>query len=88
MLRYPHLVALFVLAACGPEAPEPPEPEGPTRRYVYRGISGVSMGGGASATLGFSRPEEFDFVGVMGGPLADGTSFGRMLRRGWMGGIL
>ena len=45
------------------------------------------MGEGASATLGFRRPELFDFVGVMGGPLADATSFGRMLIRGWMGGF-
>lgn len=75
------------LLACGPEEPENPGPEGPTRHYVYRGISGVSMGGGAAATLGFKRPEMWDFVGVMGGPLADTTSFGRMLRRGWMGGF-
>ena len=88
MLRLMTCGFALGLVACGPGEPEIVAPdEGPTRRYVYRGISGVSMGGGASATLGFRQPDRFDFVGIMGGPLADATSFGRMLRRGWMGGF-
>ncbi len=87
LLRFIGFCVLLGLIACESDELDPAKSEGPTRRFVYRGITGVSMGGGASATLGFRRPELFDFVGVMGGPLADATSFGRMLSRGWMGGF-
>ena len=62
------------LTGCSSE-PEP-EPE-PTRRYTWRAITGVSMGGGASAMLGLKYPQEFDFIGIMGGPLVDLSGFSR-----------
>jgi hypothetical protein len=80
------LLALAVpsLAGCSDE----PEPEKvPTRHYTWRAISGVSMGGGAAAMLGFKHPEKFDFVGIMGGPLVDLAGFERMIERGWLGGF-
>ena len=39
------------------------------RRYVFRGITGVSMGAGGAASVGFRHPEEFDFVAPLGGPV-------------------
>lgn len=39
-----------------------------SRRYTFRGLVGVSMGGGASAALGFRHPDVFDFVAPLGGP--------------------
>ena len=72
------------LTGCSSE-PEP-EPE-PTRRYTWRAITGVSMGGGASAMLGLKYPQEFDFIGIMGGPLVDLSGFSRMIERHWLGGF-
>ena len=39
------------------------------RRYVFRGITGVSMGAGGAASVGFRHPEAFDFVAPLGGPV-------------------
>lgn len=39
------------------------------RRYTFRAIAGISMGGGAAAFLGPTYAELFDFVVPMGGPL-------------------
>lgn len=39
-----------------------------SRRYTFRGVVGVSMGGGASSAVGFRHPEMFDFVAPLGGP--------------------
>jgi len=39
-----------------------------SRRYTFRGLVGVSMGGGASAAVGFRHPDVFDFVAPLGGP--------------------
>jgi S-formylglutathione hydrolase FrmB len=39
-----------------------------TRRYTFRGLVGVSMGGGASSMIGLRHPELFDFVAPLGGP--------------------
>jgi S-formylglutathione hydrolase FrmB len=38
------------------------------RRYTFRGITGVSMGGGGAAYMGFRNHERFDFVAPLGGP--------------------
>ena len=58
-----------------------------TRHYTFRSLIGVSMGGGATATLGLSRPDMWDFIGIMGTPLSDLMEFQRMLQRTWMGGF-
>jgi hypothetical protein len=42
-----------------------------SRCFTYRGVAGVSMGGGTAARLGFSYPGLFDVVGMMGTPFAD-----------------
>ena len=38
-----------------------------TRHFTYRGISGVSMGGGGASMVAFKNPDFFDFVGILGG---------------------
>lgn len=38
-----------------------------TRRYTYRGIAGVSMGGSASTSIGLRHPDKFDMIGSLGG---------------------
>lgn len=39
-----------------------------SRRFVYRGIMGFSMGGSGSGRIGMGNPETFDFVAPLGGP--------------------
>lgn len=39
-----------------------------TRHFTYRGLVGVSMGGGGTAAVGFRNPELFDFLAPLGGP--------------------
>lgn len=39
-----------------------------SRRFVYRGIMGFSMGGSGSGRIGMGNPEMFDFVAPLGGP--------------------
>jgi S-formylglutathione hydrolase FrmB len=39
-----------------------------TRHWTYRGIVGVSMGGGGTGLVGLRNPERFDFVAPLGGP--------------------
>ncbi|MBW2261010.1 MAG: hypothetical protein JRG91_03475, partial [Deltaproteobacteria bacterium] len=38
------------------------------RRYTYRGITGVSMGGGGAALVGLRNHARFDFISPLGGP--------------------
>ncbi len=38
------------------------------RRYTFRGITGVSMGGGGASYVGFRNHGQFDFVAPLGGP--------------------
>ena len=80
------LVGLLMGGLTGCSSEPEPEPE-PTRRYTWRAITGVSMGGGASAMLGLKYPQEFDFIGIMGGPLVDLSGFSRMIERHWLGGF-
>jgi len=74
---------LLCFAACSsPSAPVDPRFEsqglaacknpGDGRRCVtHRGISGISMGGGAAMRIGLSKPELFDVVGSLGSPYLD-----------------
>ena len=57
------------------------------RCFTYRAVAGVSMGGGASSKLGFTYPELFDVVGVMGTPFSDTTFFWNMMLDEFMGGF-
>ncbi|NOY92468.1 MAG: hypothetical protein GXP55_14840 [Deltaproteobacteria bacterium] len=62
---------------------------GPTRRdrtFTYRGITGVSMGAGGAATIGFDNPDRFDFVAPLGGPV-DWVSMLHYIRTYHMGGF-
>lgn len=38
-----------------------------TRHFTYRGIAGVSMGGGAATAIGLRNPDRFDLIGDLGG---------------------
>jgi len=62
---------------------------GPTHRdrtFTYRGITGVSMGAGGAATIGFDHPERFDFIAPLGGPV-DWLSMLHYIRTYHMGGF-
>ncbi len=57
-----------------------------TRRFSYRGLAGISMGGGAAAMTGFRYPEKFDVLGPMGG-IADTTYLMGLMHDFHMGGF-
>jgi hypothetical protein len=57
------------------------------RCQTFRGLAGVSMGGGTAARLGFSYPDMFDVVGVMGTPFSDNEFFWGMIESNHMGGF-
>ncbi len=57
------------------------------RCHTFRGLAGVSMGGGTAARLGFTYPELFDVVGVMGTPFADNEFFWAMIEDNHLGGF-
>lgn len=74
----------FGITACDTESVEA-HPD--ARCVTYRGVAGVSMGGGTASRLGFNFPELFDVVGVMGTPFADNEFFWGMLERNHLGGF-
>jgi len=77
-------VLALVAVSCGPSQTTATPPEKlPT---TYRVIGGVSMGGIGAAALGLSRPERFDGVAMLGGPL-DAAYFSRMLDQFLLGGF-
>ncbi len=55
--------------------------------YTNRAVIGVSMGAGGSGQMGFSRPELFDTVGMIGSPLVDWVYFLRNIERSYVGGF-
>ena len=55
--------------------------------YTHRTIIGVSMGASGAGQLGFSRPELFDTVGMLGVPLVDWVYMLRNFRRFYTGGF-
>jgi hypothetical protein len=57
------------------------------RCFTFRGVAGVSMGGGTAGRIGFRHPELWDVVGIMGTPFADNEFFYRMLQENQMGGF-
>ncbi len=56
------------------------------RRFSYRGLMGVSMGGGAAAVLAARHPGRFDVVGALGGA-ADWAYVADYSRRRLLGGF-
>ncbi len=54
---------------------------------TFRTLAGVSMGGGTAARLGFTYPELFDVVGIMGTPFADNEFFWGVIKENFMGGF-
>jgi len=78
------LAGLVVLCmACG-KTENPPAPT--PIRTTYRIMTGVSMGATGAAALGFSNPDKFDAVAVLGGPL-DAAYFIRMIDKFGTGGF-
>lgn len=57
------------------------------RCRTYRGLGGVSMGGGTAARLGFTHPALYDVVGIMGTPLTDSEMFFGMLETNHLAGF-
>lgn len=76
----------LALVACGPAKVDPPPAPLPKLRTTYRVITGVSMGGIGSTSLGLSNPERFDAVAPLGGPL-DYAFFSRSMDRFFTGGF-
>lgn len=76
---------LLALVACDDD-PVPPPPAPKTRHYVFRAISGISMGGIGAAAVGPRHPEKFDVIAAMGGPLDAAYMLGsieRLLSQGF-----
>lgn len=57
-----------------------------TRRYTYKGIVGVSMGGGGTGSVGFRNPERWDFIAPLGGP-ANWTHMLHYVKEYYLGGF-
>ncbi len=55
--------------------------------FTHRAIMGVSMGAHGAGALGFSRPELFDSVGMLGVPLVDWAYMLRLISRSHLGGF-
>jgi hypothetical protein len=72
------------IAACDTENVEA-HPD--ARCFTFRGVAGVSMGGGTAGRIGFRHPELWDVVGIMGSPFSDNEFFYRMLQENQMGGF-
>src|SRR5947209_4871884 len=97
------LSVVFVLTACGSGASSPQrklrtdkndlglitcsEETASTTCFTNRTIIGVSMGAAGAGQLGFSRPELFDTVGMLGVPLVDWVWMMRTIERGYLGGF-
>ncbi len=64
------------------------KPTGKTveRRWVYRMIAGISMGGGMSSIIGLRNHKKFDIIGTMGAP-NDLTYLFHYIRRSMLGGF-
>ncbi|MEZ4406856.1 MAG: hypothetical protein R3A52_10310 [Polyangiales bacterium] len=57
-----------------------------TRRFTWRALLGISMGGVGSSLIGTRHPERFDVIAPLGGP-ADSNFSGDYLRRQVFGGF-
>lgn len=57
-----------------------------TRHYTYKGIVGVSMGGGGTASVGLRHPERWDFIAPLGGP-ANWSHMLHYVERYYLGGF-
>jgi S-formylglutathione hydrolase FrmB len=87
-LLSPALLVFTVCTACTNPADGPRPTSGDRTPGVrYRIMSGVSMGGYGAGYLGTKYHEQFDLVGVMGGPL-DWTYLSWYIHTNLMGGFL
>ncbi|MGA9521198.1 MAG: hypothetical protein WBV82_07030 [Myxococcaceae bacterium] len=70
-LRLTAVVLALFVSGCAPIEPEqtPPPPPPAKVKTTYRVISGISMGAIGTAALGLQRPERFDGIAILGGPL-------------------
>jgi hypothetical protein len=66
--------------------PERPSERWIERKWTYRIIAGVSMGGAMSAIVGLRNHEKFDVIGTMGGP-NDLTYLMYYIERSMLGGF-
>jgi S-formylglutathione hydrolase FrmB len=57
-----------------------------SRRYTYKGIVGVSMGGGGTSSVGFRNPDRWDFIAPLGGP-ANWTHMLHYVQEYYLGGF-
>ncbi len=92
MLQSRSLAALAAIACLATACPGDPEPKPPELippakvATTYRVVSGVSMGAIGSAALMAMRPERFDGVAPLGGPL-DAAMLLRTIDRFHLGGF-
>lgn len=80
--RLAGLPTLLLLAACAEEGSQTHGLTGPR----HRAIAGVSMGAIGATALGTERPELFDAIGALGGPL-DPAYFLYYLETHYLGGF-
>ena len=66
----------------------PPKRTGPKikRKFVYRLIAGVSMGGGMASIIGTRNPDKFDIIGTLGAP-NDLRYLMHYIQKGMLGGF-
>src|SRR4026207_655737 len=55
--------------------------------HPTRAIPGVSRGAGGAGEIGFTHPELFDTIGLIGSPLVDWIYFLRNVKRSYLGGF-
>ena len=65
---------------------DPNEPRERERTFTFRGITGVSMGGGGAGLIGLNNPDKFDLVAPLGGPV-DWVSLLEYIRVYHLGGF-
>lgn len=56
------------------------------RRWVFRAITGISMGASGASMIGMRNPDEFDIIAPLGGP-SDWTYLAHYIQQGGMGGF-
>src|SRR5687767_1978154 len=58
-----------------------------TTCFTNRSIVGISMGSGGAGQIGFSHPELFDTVGMLGISIVDWAYMLRIVQRNFLGGF-
>ncbi len=97
------MVALLLVAACGPASERVPERlrterdafglitcsgrTDGTTCYTNRSLIGISMGSGGAGQIGLAHPELFDTVGMLGISIVDWAYMMRLVERSYLGGF-